>query len=142
VHLGFLLSKKRPIKIQEAYHMAMQIEENISLFKQEHLFTPETKIGDPKGTPNTLSLERLVSLEIFERREQVINQQEVEKKDPNEGFQSHEEEKKINHSSTKDNEDMVEEREPEDIKHDDEVLMCAPPSDESIQDPIPPAQEE
>jgi hypothetical protein len=37
---------------------------------------------------------------------------------------------------------MVEEREPEDIKHDDEVLMCAPPSDEAIQEPIPPAQEE
>jgi hypothetical protein len=37
---------------------------------------------------------------------------------------------------------MVEEREPEDIKHDDEVLMYAPPSDEAIQEPIPPAQEE
>jgi hypothetical protein len=49
VHLGFLLSKKRPRTIQEAYHMAIQIEANISLFKQEHLFTPETKIDDPKG---------------------------------------------------------------------------------------------
>jgi hypothetical protein len=37
---------------------------------------------------------------------------------------------------------MVEVREPEDIKHDDEVLMCAPPSNEAIQEPIPPAQEE
>ena len=112
------------------------------MFKQEHLFTPETKIDDPKGAPDILSLDRLVSLEIFERREQVINRQEVEKKDPKGVFQSHEEEQEITHSFVEDNEDMVEEREPEDIKHDDEVLMCAPPSDESIQDPIPPAQEE
>ena len=41
-----------------------------------------------------------------------------------------------------DNEYLVEEREPEDIKHDDEVLMCAPPSDEAIPNPFPPAQEE
>jgi hypothetical protein len=92
-------------------------------------------------------LERLVSLETFtskfqERREQVINRQEVEEKDLNEDFQSHEEEKEINHASTKDNEDMVEERQPEDIKHNDEVLMCAPPSDQAIPNPIFPAQEE
>jgi hypothetical protein len=37
---------------------------------------------------------------------------------------------------------LVEEREPEDVKQEDEMLMCAPPFDESIQDPIPPAQEE
>jgi hypothetical protein len=37
---------------------------------------------------------------------------------------------------------VVEEREPRDIKHDDEALMCAPPSDEAIQNPIFPAQEE
>jgi hypothetical protein len=65
VHLGFLLSKKRPRTIQEAYHMAIQIEANISLFKGEHLFTPETKVDDPKDAPDALSLERLVSLEIF-----------------------------------------------------------------------------
>ena len=98
VHLGFLLSKKGPRSIQEAYYMAIQIEANISLFKREHLFTLETKVDDPKDTPDALSLERLVSLEIFvskfqERREQVIDQQEVEEKDPNEGLQSHEEEK-------------------------------------------------
>ena len=40
VQLGFLLSKKGPRKIQEDYHMAIQIEANISLFKREHLFTP------------------------------------------------------------------------------------------------------
>jgi hypothetical protein len=45
--------------------MAIQIEANISLFKGEHLFTPEIKVDDPKDTPDTLSLERLVSLEIF-----------------------------------------------------------------------------
>jgi hypothetical protein len=135
VHLGFLLSKKGPKTIHEAYHMAIEIEANISLFKEGHLFTPDT-----------LSLERLFSLETFtsnfqERRKQVINRQEVEEKDPNEVFQFHEEEQEITHSSAKDNEDVVEERELEDIKHDDKVLMCAPPSDEAIQEPIPPAQE-
>jgi hypothetical protein len=45
--------------------MAIQIEENISLFKGEHLFTPEIKVDDPKDTQDTLSLEILVSLEIF-----------------------------------------------------------------------------
>jgi hypothetical protein len=79
VHLGFVLHKKGPRKIQEAYHMAIQIKENISLFKGEHLFIPQTKVDDPKDTPDALSLEILVSLEIFvskfqERREQVIEQ--------------------------------------------------------------------
>jgi hypothetical protein len=37
---------------------------------------------------------------------------------------------------------MAEEQEPEDIKHDNEVLICAPPSDEAIQEPISPAKEE
>jgi hypothetical protein len=86
---------------------------------------------------DNLSLERLISLDIFEGKEQVINQQEVEKSDPNEGFQSHEEGQEFSHAST-----MVEERELEDIKHDDEVLMCVPPSNEAIQNPIFPAQEE
>jgi hypothetical protein len=133
VQLGFLLSKKGPRTIQEAYHMAIQIEANISLFKGEHLFTPEIKVDDPKDTPDTLSLERLVSLEIFvskfqERREQVIDQQEVEERDPNEGFQSHEEEKEFTHASTEDNED--------------EALIPALPFDEVIQAFDAPAQEE
>jgi hypothetical protein len=81
-------------------------------------------------------LERLVSLETFtsnfqERREKDIDQG-VEGKGLDEAFQSHEEEQKITHVSTKDNGDMVKEREPEDIKHDDKLLMCAPPSDEVI----------
>jgi hypothetical protein len=137
VQLGFLLSKKGPRTIQEAYLMAIQIKENISLVKGEHLFTPEIKVDDPKDSPDTLSLERLVSFEIFvskfqERREKFIDQQEVEERDPNEGFQSHEEEKEFTHASTKDNEDLVEEQEPEYIKHDDEVSMCAPPSNKAI----------
>jgi hypothetical protein len=37
---------------------------------------------------------------------------------------------------------MAEEQEPEDIKHDDAVLMCAPPFDEAIHEPIPPTQGE
>jgi hypothetical protein len=50
--------------------------------------------------------------------------------------------KNLIHASTEDNEDLVKEREPKDIKHDNEVLMCAPPFDEAIEEPIPPAQEE
>jgi hypothetical protein len=70
--------------------MVMKIGAHISVFKGEHLFTPKIKVDDPKDTPNTLSLERLVSLEIFvskfqERREQVIDQQDVKERDPNEG---------------------------------------------------------
>jgi hypothetical protein len=34
------------------------------------------------------------------------------------------------------------EREPENIKHDDEVSMCAHPYDEAIPNHIPPTQEE
>jgi len=64
--------------------------------------------------------------------EKVIDQQEVEEKDPNEGFQSHEEEQEFTRASIEDNEYMVKEREPEYIKHDDEVLMYSPPSDEAI----------
>ena len=37
---------------------------------------------------------------------------------------------------------MVKERGPEDIKHDDEIIMFSPPFDETIQEPIPLAQEE
>jgi hypothetical protein len=58
------------------------------------------------------------------------------------GNKSHGEEQEFTHASSKDNEDLVEEREPEDIKHDDEVLMSAPPSDEAILNPFPRAQEE
>jgi hypothetical protein len=92
-------------------------------------------------------LERLVSLETFtvdfqEEGEQIINQQRAKGKDLDEVFQSHKEEQRITHSFAKNNEDVVEELEPEDIKHDDEVLMCPPPSDEAIQNPIFPAQEE
>jgi hypothetical protein len=78
VNLGFLLGKKGPISNQEYHCMAIQIEVNISLFKQEHPFTSETKVDDPEDTLDALSLEILVSLENFvskfqERREQVID---------------------------------------------------------------------
>jgi hypothetical protein len=45
--------------------MAIQIEENISLFKGKHLFTPKTNVDDPKDTPDALSMEILVPLENF-----------------------------------------------------------------------------
>ena len=69
VHLGFLLSKNGPKTIYDAYYMARKIKENISLSKGKHIFSLGTKVDDPKGTPDTLSLERLISLDIFERRE-------------------------------------------------------------------------
>jgi hypothetical protein len=127
--------------------MAIQIEENISLFKGEHLFTLGIEVDDPKDTLDTLSLERLVSLEDFvskfqERRVKDIDQQEVEEKDLDKGYQSHGEEQEFTHASSKETEDLDEEREPKDIKHDDEVLMCAPPSNEAIPNPFPPTQEE
>jgi hypothetical protein len=92
-------------------------------------------------------MELLVSLENFvikfqERRDQFIDQQGFEERDLDEVYQSHREEREFAHASSKDNEDLVEEREPEDIKHDDEVLMCAPPSNEAIPNPFPPTQEE
>jgi hypothetical protein len=87
VHLGFLLSKKRPKTLNEAYNMAMRIEVNLSLSKGKHIFSLGTKISDPKPTPNNLGLERLVSLKTFtvdfqKEGEQTIDQQEVEEKDP------------------------------------------------------------
>jgi hypothetical protein len=54
VHLGFLLSKKGPKTLHEAHNMDLEIETNISLSKEGHLFTPYT-----------LSLDILVSIETF-----------------------------------------------------------------------------
>jgi hypothetical protein len=106
------------------------------LSKGEHTFFLGTKINDPEGTPATLSLERLVSLETFtvdfqEEGEQVIDQQNAKGKDLDEVFQPYREEQRIV-------EDIVEELEPE---QDDEVSTCPPP-DEAIHEPFPPAQEE
>jgi hypothetical protein len=117
-------SKKLMTWIQKSKPISPHPRKNISL-------TPEVKVDDPEDTPDILSLERIDSLEIFvrefqERWDPIINQQEVEERVPDEGYQSHEEEKEFTHDSTKDNEDLVEEREPEDVKHEDEMLMCAP----------------
>jgi hypothetical protein len=132
VHLGFLLSKKRPKTLYEAGNMAMQIEANIFLSKEEHIFSLGTKINDPEDTSDTLSLERLVSLETFtvdfqEEGEQVFDQRNAKGKALDEVFQ----EQGIV-------ENTVEELEP---KQDDEVSTCPPP-DEAIHEPFPPAQEE
>jgi hypothetical protein len=62
VHLGFLLSMKRPKTLNEAYNMAIQIEANISLSEGKHIFSLGTKINDPKDTSDTLSLEKSVYL--------------------------------------------------------------------------------
>jgi hypothetical protein len=131
-HLGFVLNKKGPKTLHEAYNMAMQIEANISLTKGKHVFSLGTKIDDPKDTSDTLSLERLVSLGTFtvdfqEEGEQVINQRNAKGKDLDEVFQ----EQRIV-------ENTVEEMEPE---QDDEMSTCPPP-DEAIHEPFPSAQEE
>jgi hypothetical protein len=133
VHLGFLLSKKRPKTLNEAYSMAIQIEANISLSKGKHIFSLGTKIDDPKDTSDTLSLEKSVSLGAFtvdfqEEGEQVFDQQDAKGKDLDEVFQ----EKRIV-------EETVEEPEP---KQDDEISTCPPLSNEAIHEPFSPAQEE
>jgi hypothetical protein len=74
VHLGFPLSKKGPKTLHEAHNMALEIEANISLSKGGHVFTPDT-----------LSLQRLVSLENFtgdfqENGEQVINHKRLRRR--------------------------------------------------------------
>jgi len=145
--LEFLLNEKGPRKIQEAYDMVTKIESNIASSKQEHFFAPEVKVDDPEDTPDILSPERIASLEIFvrefqERWDPIISQQEAEDRAPDEGYQSQKDEQEFTHKSTKDDNDLVEEKELEDVNHEDEVLMSAPPSNEAIQDPILPAQEE
>jgi hypothetical protein len=137
VHLGFLLNKKGKKTIYDASYMARQIEENIFLSKVKHIFSLGTKVDDPKGTPNTLSLERLVTLETFNANfqregEQIIDQQNAKGKDLDEVFQSHREEQRTT-------EDTVKELEPE---KDDEVLICTPPFVKSIHEHFPPTQEE
>jgi hypothetical protein len=137
VHLGFVLNKKGPKTLHEAYDMAMQIEANISLSKGKHIFSLGTKINDPRDTSDTLSLERLVSLGTFtanfqEEGEQVIDQRNAKGKDLDEVFQPHREEQRIA-------ENTVEEPETE---QDDEVSTCPPLSDKAIHEPFPPAQKE
>jgi hypothetical protein len=65
VHLGFLLNKKGPKKINDSYYMDMRTKENISLSKGKHIFSLGTKVDDPKSTPDILILERLVSIDAF-----------------------------------------------------------------------------
>jgi len=91
----FMLDKKSPRSIQEAYDMATEVEANISSSKEEQSFVPEVKIGEPKDTPvipkRIPSLETSVE-ETLKGLEQDIDQQEVEERDLDEGYQSHGEE--------------------------------------------------
>jgi hypothetical protein len=139
-----LLDIRMPRKIQEAYDIATEVKTNISSSKVEQSFVPEVKVCEPKDTlyiPKRVpSLETYVQ-ETLKDLEQDISQQEVEEGDIDEGYQYHGDEQEFTHASRKDNEDLVEETEPEDIKH-DEVLTCAPPSDETIPNPIFLAHEE
>jgi hypothetical protein len=122
----FMLDKRGPRSIQEAYDMATKVESNISASKEEQSFVLEVKIVEPKDTPIILKripfLENSVE-ELSKRLEQGIDQQEVEERDLDKVYHSHEEEQDFTHASSKDNEDLVKERDPKEIKHDDEVLM-------------------
>jgi hypothetical protein len=133
VHLGFLLSKKRPKTLHEAYSMAIQIDANISLSEGKHIFSLGTKIDDPEDTSDTLNLEKLVSLGAFtidfqEEGEHIFNQQDAKGKYLDEFFQ----EQRIV-------EETIEEPEP---KQDEEISMFPPLSDEAIHEPFSPMQEE
>jgi hypothetical protein len=126
VHLGCPLSKKGPRTLNEAQSMATRIEQNISLSEVRHLFTS-----------GTFSIESLVPLENFivdfqKEGEQTIDQQKAKGKNIDEVFQPHNEKQRTT-------EDTVEELEP---KENDEVSMCATPSNEAIHKPFPPTQEE
>jgi hypothetical protein len=59
----FLLDKKGPRSIQEAYDMATKVKANISSSKEEQSFVPEVNIGEPKDTPDILK--RTDFLETF-----------------------------------------------------------------------------
>jgi hypothetical protein len=93
---SFPIIDESPRTIQEIYHMAIQIEADISLFKKEQSFVLEIEVGEPEDTPDipkrVSSLETLVE-ETLKGLEQDIDQQEVEERGPNEGYQSYEEEK-------------------------------------------------
>jgi hypothetical protein len=133
---NFFLDKRNPTTIQEDYDMATKVEDNILSSKVEFFFAPQVKIDDPKDTPETLSLERITSLEISKRWEQEIDLKETKERDLDKGYQSHDEEKEFTHDSIK--EDLVEGKEPKER----EILISASPSDEAIQGPIPHPQDE
>jgi hypothetical protein len=121
--------------MQEAFGIATQVEARFPSPKEEQSFGPKVKACEPKGAP---SLETYIE-ETPRDLEQDISQQEVKKRDPNEVSQSHDEEHGISHSSSKDDQGVVEELEPE---QDDEVSICALPSNETIHKPFPTTQEE
>jgi hypothetical protein len=65
--IGFLLNEKGPRRIQDAYHMATKIKENISSPKGEYLSSPKIKVDYPEDTPDIISLDDVASLNIFIR---------------------------------------------------------------------------
>jgi hypothetical protein len=122
VHLGFLLSKKRPKALHEACDLAMQIEANILWSTKKHTFPLGTNFNDPQDTSNTFILEKLISLETFtvdfqEEGEQVIDQQNTKGKVLDKVFQ----EQGVVENTTEESE----------LEQDDEVSKC-PPLDEAI----------
>jgi hypothetical protein len=50
--ISFPIRDEAPRTIQEIYHLAIQIEEDISLFKKEQSLVPEIEVGEPKDTPD------------------------------------------------------------------------------------------
>jgi hypothetical protein len=79
--------------------MAIEIEANISSPKEEHLSTPEIKVDYPEDTSDIPNLDDMATLKIFVRRFnewwESVGKQGFEERNPNEGYQSHEEEKNL-----------------------------------------------
>jgi len=142
--ISFPIEDKSPRTIHEVHNMATEIEANISSFKEQS-FVSEVKACEPKYTldiPKRVpSLEKFIE-ETLEDFEQDISLQEVEEGGFDEGYEYHVEEQEFTHAFIEDKEDMVEEREPRDIKQNDEVSIYTPLSDEAIHEHILPTQEE
>jgi hypothetical protein len=93
--IGFPIRDKTPRTIQESYHMATEVEANISSSKEEQSFVPEVKIGESKNTQDIPK--RIPSLETSVEEtpkglEQDIDQQDIDERELDEAYQSHGEE--------------------------------------------------
>jgi hypothetical protein len=49
--ISFPIKDESPRTIQEVYHMDIQMEVDLSLFKEEQSFVPKIEVGEPKDTP-------------------------------------------------------------------------------------------
>ena len=76
--------------------MAIEIEASISSHKEEHISTLEIKVDYPEDTSYIPNLDDIATRKIFVRRFnewwESFGKQGFEERNPNEGYQSHEEE--------------------------------------------------